>query len=276
MMPAYLQWLPPVPGYALIGQRIVWATIFMFVLLLCGNNLVGALQPLADVKKWPGLILGAVLVGVQWGVFVWAPLNGETLGLGLGYVLLPLVLVLIGRFLLNENVSNAQWAATGLAAIAVACNLWNTGAFSWVALVIAFGYPLYFMLRRKQPIPVLSAFFLENLLLLPLAWWACVSYGEVNHPFDYSPFTVLLFSGVGLLGSLGMLSMLSASRRLPVALFGLLGYLEPPLILLVGIFLVGEAIHSKELITYVFILLAMLLLVVDGLVKLRRHRRRHP
>lgn len=275
LMPAYLQLLPPLHGYLVVGQRILWTSAFIALLLLLKRQFRSALQPLADPGNWPGLMLGAVLVGIQWGLFVWAPLQGETLGLALGYFLLPLVLVVVGRFLLGETLSRAQWGATALATVAVLCSLWNTGRFSWVALVVAFGYPLYFLLRRRQPIPILSAFFIENLLLVPLAWWACVVYGEVSHPFAYEMKTLLLFLGVGVLGSMGMLAMLSASRKLPVALFGLLGYLEPPLILLVGIFAIGEKIHPGEGLTYLLICCAILLLVVDGIIKIRKTRMRY-
>ena len=78
-----------------------------------------------------------------------------------------------------------------------------------------------------------------------------------------------------MLGSLGMLAMLSASRRLPVALFGLLGYLEPPLILLVGIFGVGEQIHPGEGLTYLLICVAIAMLVIDGAIKLQKTRRHY-
>jgi chloramphenicol-sensitive protein RarD len=275
VMPAYLQWLPPLHGYVVVGQRILWTSILIALVVFFQGQLKSTLQPLTELKNWPGLMVGALLVGVQWGLFVWAPLQGETLGLAVGYFLLPLVLVLIGFFLHNEHLSNMQWAASALATLAVVYSLLNTGRFSWVALVVAFGYPLYFLLRRKQPIPILSAFFIENLLLIPLAWWACIYFDEVNHPFAYDPRTLLLFLGVGVLGSLGMLAMLSASRRLPFTLFGLLGYLEPPLIFAVGVIAVGEQIHPGEQKTYLLICAAIALLAIDGAIKVQKSRRRY-
>lgn len=214
--------------------------------------------------------MGSLLIGIQWGVFVWAPLNGETLGLAMGYSLLPLVLVLIGRFLLNESLSNLQWAAAMLGFSAVLAKLVMEGDFSWVALIIALGYPLYFLLRRKQSIGVLSAFFIENLLLFPLAWWACVYYGDVNSPFDYSNESLLMFLGLGVLGSMGMLGLLSASRKLPIALFGLLGYLEPLFLFLISIFILGEMVDSNERLSYFLIATALFLLTIDGVRKLYR------
>ena len=270
LMPAYLQLLPPMAGFAVIGQRIIWTTLLITAFLVASRGLGNVLLPLRIARNWPGLVVGSLLVGVQWGLFVWAPLNGETLGLAIGYFLIPLVLVLVGQLFLNEQLSRLQWVASGLAGLGVLSALVNTGHFSWVALAVGCGYPLYYVLRRYQPIPVLSAFFLENLLLLPLAWWACVFYGDVDHPFAYSPDYLLLFLGVGALGSMGMLCLLSASRKLPMVLFGLLGYLEPPLLLLVAMVAVGESVAPGEELTYVMISAAIAVLLLEGVLAMRR------
>ena len=95
--------------------------------------------------------------------------NGETLGLGLCYFLLRLTLVLTERFILGERLKNIQWLAVGIAVVAVASSLLRTGHFSGFALLVALGYPLYILLWRKHSLPVLSIFFIENLLLVPIA-----------------------------------------------------------------------------------------------------------
>ena len=275
LMPLYLQWLPSSSGYVAAGQRIIWTSLFIACVLLFNKQLLNSLKPLTVLSNWPGLICGSLLVGMQWFVFSWAPLNNETLGVSLGYFLLPLTLVLVGRVLYDERLNLAQSLATVFASLAIAYNLWYTGSFSWVALVIALGYPLYFILRRKQSLPVMSAFFIENLLLLPIAWWASQHYGQVAHPFAYSWQELAVFLGLGILGSLGMLCMLYASRLLPVALFGLLGYLEPPLIMLVGIGFLNESIHPGEYLTYILILLALITPSLSGVKHLVRERRRY-
>jgi chloramphenicol-sensitive protein RarD len=268
LMPAYLQWLPPIHSYVVIGQRVIWTSIIITIVLITTRQLKAALQPLSKPKNWPGLITGAVIIGMMWGLFVWAPLNGETLGIAMGFFLAPLVLVMVGLIVFKERLSPLQSIATLVAILAIICNLWNTGTFSWVALMIAVGYPSYFVMRRIQPIPVLTAFYLENLILIPLAIWACIVFGEVAHPFSYQPGMLLWLFGVALLGSLGMLFFLAASRRLPMTLFGLLGYLEPLFIFIVAVMVIGEKIRPGEGWTYLLICLAIILLALDGLKQL--------
>ncbi len=274
LVPAYLQWLPTIHGYGLVGQRIIWTTIFIGLLLMISGHLRLALKPLYKLKNWPGLLAGAALIGVQWSIFIWAPLQGETLAVALGYFLVPLVLVVIGRLAFSDRLSPAQWLAAGLAAIGVLISLFTPAQFSWIVLVIVIGYPLYFLLRRAQPMPVVSAFFIENLLLLPLAWWAIVTFTEAKIPFDYPVDSLLWFAGLGVLGSLSVLAMMSASRKLPLALFGLASYLEPPLIILVATLFIGEQIHPGEELTYLFIGLAVGILALDGVIKIKNNKRR--
>ncbi|CAH0990212.1 Protein RarD [Sinobacterium norvegicum] len=269
-IPAYLMLLQNTNGYAAIGQRIIWTTLLIATALAAAGRLRQALKPLLSVQAWPGLLTGALLVGVQWGVFVWAPMMGDTVGLALGYSLLPISLVLIGRFYYHENLSTAQWLATAVAVSSVIYMIIINGSLSLTAMIVALGYPLYFMLRRKQSLPIVSAFLIENILLLPVAWWACGHFEGVNHPFDYTVDKLLLFAGLGLLGAAGMLCYLSANRRLPLALFGLLSYLEPPLILLVGIIIVGEQIPSENLFSYLLIGCALSIMAIDAAIKFYR------
>jgi len=113
---------------------------------------------------------------------------------------------------------------------------------------------------------MLTAFYIENILLLPIAIWACITFGEVSHPFNYEPGILLMFLGMGLLGSTGILLFLAASKRLPMAIFGLLGYLEPLFIFLVAIIVIGEKVKPEENYTYALICLAIILLAIDAAI----------
>jgi len=266
-VPLYVQILNPLSGFVIAGQRILWTTLVMFVYLLFAGQLKKTLRPLINPLALPGLIIGSLLIGLQWGLFVWAPINGKTLDLSLGYFLAPIVMVLIGRIFLSEKLYRMQWGATLLAAIGVLYAFFSSGGFSWVTLLVALGYPAYFLLRRFQSLPLVSAFFLENLLLLPLGVWGCIHFSQGRQPFDYSTQTLVAFLGLALLGTGGMLCLLTASRRLPISLFGLMGYLEPVLIFLVGICFLGESVLKSELLTYILIVAALGLLTVDKIFR---------
>ncbi len=238
----------------------------MAIMFLLAGRFRWAISPLFQIKKWPGLLCGSFLISLPWGLLVWAPLNGETLAVAMGFFLGPLVLILVGLLVFREQLSFWQTMASITAGLAVAFSLWNTGQFSWIALVVAFSFSLYVVLRRVQPLPPLSAFFVESLLLVPAAIWACLIFGEVAHPFDYPPLLMAQLAGVAVIGATGMSLWLLASRRLPMSLLGLLGYLEPFLIFLAAVLIIKETIQAREWLTYILIGLAIILLSIDGLI----------
>lgn len=250
VLPAYVQLLQPLSGYAVVAQRVIWTSLLLALGLLITMRTAPVLRPAADWRAWPGLLIGSGLVGLQWWLFTWAPLNGRTLELSLGYFLLPVVMVFIGRVFLGERLWRLQKLAVTCAVFGVVVAYRYAGGLSWVVLVVALGWPAYFLLRRYQPLPVISAFFIENLLLLPAALWAATWFGGVAHPFAYSLDWLARFIGLALLGTIPMLCMLAASRRLPVAVFGLLSYLEPVLIFVVALVILREPLAARDLWVY--------------------------
>ncbi|MEH6649897.1 MAG: EamA family transporter RarD [Motiliproteus sp.] len=273
-LPVYVQLLQPFSGYAATGQRIVWTVILfsVFLLLFGRSDLRQIGGHLRRSQSWPGYLLGSALVGVQFWAFIWGPMNGMTLDLSLGYFMLPLAMVVCGRLIYGERLRPLQWLAVMLALLGVLTSLLQSGGISWLALVVALGYPPYFILRRYQSLPAKQAFGIENLLLLPVAIWACISFGGVAHPFAYPLSDMVLFAGLGLLGAIPMLLWMGASRLLPLGLLGLLGYLEPTLVFFVGI-LQGEHVSADELVLYGMIVTALMVLGIDAVLTLLKRRR---
>ena len=62
---------------------------------------------------------------------MWAPLNGRSLDVSLGYFLLPLTMVLTGRLVYGERLSRLQQIAVLFAALGVLNELYQAGGFSW-------------------------------------------------------------------------------------------------------------------------------------------------
>ncbi|MGB4136879.1 MAG: permease, partial [Microbacterium sp.] len=71
----------------------------------------------------PLALLLISIVGVQLWLFMWAPMHGHGLDASLGYLLLPISLVLCGRFLMRAHVSGTQWVVVSLAGAAVAVKI---------------------------------------------------------------------------------------------------------------------------------------------------------
>lgn len=275
LLPGYVQLLAPLDGIQVFAQRVLWS--IPLVLLLVFLTRQGALlrETFARLRREPLLVaawpVAAVLIGVQWGLFLWAPLAGRMLEVSMGYFLLPLAMVLAGRLFYNERLRPLQQLAVACAVVGVLHELWRTQAFSWLTLVTALGYPPYFMLRRWMRLDALSGFVLEMLMLAPLAIWLIVAHGPVG-AFEGRAALWLLVPGMALIGTLAFAAMMASSRLLPMGLFGILSYVEPVLLFAVALLVLGESFDAGQWLTYLPIWLAVLLVGWDSARLLRKQQ----
>jgi chloramphenicol-sensitive protein RarD len=221
-----------------------------------------------DLKLWGWLICSAALIGVQLWLFVWAPLHQKGLDVSMGYFLLPLVMVVVGRVVYGERLTAVQTMAVGIAALGVVNELLVVNTFSWATALVMFGYPPYFMLRRYLRIGSFSTLWFDMLFIAPAALYILLSQEHsVVAQFSAHPGLYLLVPVLGLLSSTALVAYISASRLLPLGLFGILGYVEPVLLFWVAFLFLGEAVAPASWFTYVPIWIAVSLVAGEGLVR---------
>ncbi|CAE6771885.1 EamA family transporter RarD [Paraburkholderia nemoris] len=273
LLSAYAKLLAPLSGLDIFAWRIVWTVPGALLLIVLRKRLPILRQLLYRMVTEPTLgaamVVSAALLGAQLWVFLWAPLHGRMLEVSLGYFLLPLVMVLVGRFYYRESLDGLQWLAVICAALGVVHELWMTGAFSWPTLLVALGYPPYFVLRRKINQDSLAMFTVEMALLLPAAALFIIIGGSLTMIGGRIDMWCLLLPGLGALSTIALASYLKASRLLPVALFGILGYVEPVLLVFVSITLLGETLSATQLATYVPIWMAVALTALHSVRLIR-------
>lgn len=277
LMSVYATLLAPLSGVDIFAWRVVWTLPGALILLALRGRLpqLRGLVARAVAQPWIALALfaSAALLGAQLWVFLWAPLHGRMLEVSLGYFLLPLTMVLTGRFYYRERLDALQWLAVACAALGVAHELWATGAFAWPTLLVALGYPPYFVLRRKVGADSLIMFACEMLVLFPVAVVLVVTGGSLAIVAPRVELWAALLPGLGALSTFALASYLNASRLLPMALFGILGYVEPVLLVLVSVTLLGETLSAEQLATYVPIWAAVVLTALNGVRIVRLERR---
>jgi chloramphenicol-sensitive protein RarD len=277
VIPAYVYQLAPLDGLQVFAQRVLWSLPAVLLLVALGRQWAVLGQAFIRLRQEPRLLaalpLAAAMMGIQWALFVWAPLAGRMLEVSLGYFLLPLSMVLAGRLFYGERLRPLQRLAVAAALLGVLHELWLSWAFSWVVLVIVLGYPPYFMLRRWMRLDALSGFVLEMLMLLPLAIWLVLATSPAQL-FEQAPQLWWLLPGLGLLSAMAFAAMMASSRLLPLGLFGILSYVEPVLLFLVALLFLGEQFDSAQWLTYLPIWLAVLLVGWDSARLLIRQQRK--
>ena len=272
----YSTLLAPLSGEDIFAWRMIFTIPFMvgFVAAVGDGHMVQAIWK--RVKTEPTLILvllaSSAFLGLQLWLFLWAPTANKALEVSLGYFMLPLTMVLTGRVVFKEKLTRWQSLAALSALIGVAHELVRAGSFSIEALAVALGYPVYFVVRKKFGIDHIGGLWFDLVLLLPVAIWFALQ-GQVSMDFVQENAKFLwLLPILGLLSACALIAYIVSVRYLSFGLFGLLGYVEPVLLLFVAL-LLGETISGTEYFTYGPIWLAVGFLIIEGILFLSRPKR---
>lgn len=274
----YATLLRPLEGTEIFAWRVLlgFPVLAIFITRLKRWGEVGLMirRMFGDIRYMVLQVICAILFGLQMWVFVWAPLHGKALEVSMGYFLLPLMMVLTGRVFYKEQLSTLQRIAVALAFVGVLHELLRTYSFSWATALVAFGYPPYFVIRRYLKVSSLSSLFFDfGFLMIPAFYILYTQDISVAQKFGEYARLYWQVPVFGAISALALLGYLTASRLLPLGLFGILGYVEPVLLFWVAFLLLGEPVQSHEWYTYIPIWLAVLLVAVEGFLAWRREQR---
>ncbi|HBO38193.1 MAG TPA: EamA family transporter RarD, partial [Pasteurellaceae bacterium] len=220
--------LQPISGEGLFGLRTLSTVPFLIFALFLMKQSKAFVNFLKQLKNEPHLILILLFtsfnMGIQMWLFLWAPNNGKAIEVSIGYLLMPLIMVIIGRFLYKERLSGIKVYAVLFATVGVASKIVLTGAFSWESALVCLGYPFYFAARKSFRILHLSSFVLEMLLLIPISIYFALQV-DMNFVLQHNPNVYYWLLVLGVVSGVAFTLYLLCSQLLPINFLGLLGYL---------------------------------------------------
>lgn len=273
----YSSWLAPLSGTQVFLWRIIamWVAIVSFMSFSGGiKKSLHTLQSLKSAKQWAWLLIPTPIFASQFWLFMWAPINGQGVQTAMGYFLFPLMMVLFGCIFFGEKLSKLQWVAVALAGLGVTSELFRTQSLSWATLWVCTTYPIYYIMRRKQGISALTGLLVDLTILLPFA----VGYLLLFAPSAVTTVTgsgvlMLLLVGLGVISVLAMQTNVSASQKLPVNVFGMLSYLEPALLFMLAITVLGNPFEQGMLLSYGLIWSGIACLIWHGVQSFRNNQK---
>lgn len=278
MLYYYATLLKPLSGDEIFGWRLL-LTLPMLTALMRWLGFWPLAEDIAGriMRNKPFvllLLLSSVLVGAQFWLFLWAPVNGRALQVSLGYLLMPLVMVVVGRILFGDRLRPYQKLAVAFAALGVVNQTVAVGEFSWEIALVSLGFPTYFSLRRKMGTDHLGGLWFDMLFLMPVAFWAVKTGGSGFGVLMDIPRMAAMLPLLGLASAASLASYIMACRYLSLSIFGLLSYVEPVLLVVVSL-LLGERMTPAEIPTFAGVGLAVGTLAFGGLreAQLSRHGR---
>jgi chloramphenicol-sensitive protein RarD len=269
LFPLYFHAIGEVPPLQILAHRMLWSLLFLLIVLAVRRQWAW-LAVVRQPRVFGSFIASAVLLSVNWLIYIWAVNNGHVIEASLGYFINPLVNISLGYLLLKERLRPAQWMAIAVAALGVAWLTWQAGTVPWIALALAFSFGGYGLLRKTAALGALEGLSFETMVLFPLAAayviWLTM-HGQNAFINTDSTTTRLLLAAAGPITAIPLLLFASGARQIPLSVLGLLQYLSPTLQFLLGVWIFHEAFTPDRLVGFVLIWAALALFAIEGLVR---------
>jgi chloramphenicol-sensitive protein RarD len=274
LLPIYWKAIQHVPPLQILAHRMVWSLVFALLLLA----FTGRWQWLQRLRQRPALVLpfvvSAILLSVNWFVYIWSVNSGHIVDASLGYFINPLVSVLLGMVFLGERLRPGQWFAIALAAAGVAYLTWNFGQLPWIALTLAFTFGIYGLIRKTAPLGSLEGFSVEAaVMFLPALLFLFYQEANGTAAFGHDGLaTTLLLALAGVATAVPLLLFAYGAQRVPLTTLGILQYVAPTLQFLLGVFLYHESFTAARLVGFSLIWTSLALYWAEGALRRRRQQ----
>lgn len=244
--PLYWKLLANVDPFEIIAHRIIWC--FVFVAILCVIMRQSFLPLLRDRRALRFLLPAAVLITVNWSIYIYAVEIDRIVETSIGYYINPLVSIVLGLIVFRERLTPLQIAAVALCVAGITLFTVNYGQFPWIAISLALSFGLYGAVKKKGGYPAVEALAVESTLMLVPAILVAVVLAIVTgtHGFLASTDagidwrTTLLLIGGGAVTAVPLILFAKAANSIPLTLLGFIQYMSPTIALLLGVFVYGE------------------------------------
>jgi len=171
ILPIYFIALEPTGPFEIVAWRVLFSLVFCALLIAVTRAWRAFAVLVRDRRVVLTMGLAGLLIFVNWQTYVYATLNGQVVEAALGYFINPIVTVLLGVIVLRERLNATQWVAVGISIVAVVVLAFGYGQLPWIALVLAFSFGIYGLIKKRvgPKVDAVSGLTLETAWLAPLA-----------------------------------------------------------------------------------------------------------
>ncbi len=266
LLPIYWKWLEFIPATQIISHRILWSCLMLLVVLGVSRQF-GAFRAAAfNLRVLRIYAVAALLIGINWLIYIWAVNAGYLIETSLGYFINPLFNVLLGVVFLHERLRPWQWVPIGLATAGMLYLAFAYGTLPWIALTLATTFALYGLVKKTAPLGSLQGLTLETgILFLPALFFLIYANNTGQGAFLHNGLVIdVLLVGTGLMTTVPLLMFASAARRIPLSLMGILQYIAPTLQFLLGVLVYHEPFTYAQFVGFALVWVALIIFGVEG------------
>lgn len=265
VLPVYFKMVGTVAPLEVLAHRVIWAVPFGAVIILARRQGTEVWRAVTSPRMLAFLTISAVMIALNWLIYIVAVQRGQIFQASLGYYINPLMYVVVGVAFLGERLRRFQLVAVVLATIAVTILTFIGGEVPWIALSLAVLFTIYGVIRKRVAIGGMSGLFVETLVLFPLAmgYWLWLMNTGMSDFSSTDPILSFLLVLAGPITILPLLLFVLAARRLPFSLIGFLQFIAPTLQFLMGL-LYGEVLTMAHMLCFGLIWIAVAFFVLDA------------
>lgn len=271
-LPIYWKLLQQVPPLQILSHRIVWSFFLLAGLISIKKSWKPILATASNLRSLAIFCTAAVLLSANWLTYIWGVNSGFIVETSLGYFINPLVNVLFGVLFLRERLRSAQWMAISLAAGGVLYLTFTLGRLPWIALVLAFTFGLYALVKKTSSLGSLQGLTLETaLMFIPAAGFLFLAESAGSGAFTHLTITTdILLIFTGLVTAVPLLLFGSAAQKIHLSTLGILQYLAPTIQFILGVVVYNEPFTRDTLAGFIMIWLALLVYSMEGYLHYRK------
>ncbi|THV25713.1 EamA family transporter RarD [Peteryoungia ipomoeae] len=260
-LPLYMKALAHISPAEVIAHRILWSVPVAGLLLIILKRTEDLKKAIRNPKMLGMAVVTAVLISVNWGIYVWAIGAGHALDTALGYFINPLFSILLGAVLLKEKLKKTQIAALALVVLAVVILTVEAGRLPFVALALTFSWGFYAFFRKTLPIGPNQGFLLEVLILTPFAaaYLIYLNLDGGGHFMAGSLADTLLLASAGLVTAVPLILYANGAKLLRLSTIGIMQYIAPSMIFITAVFVFHEPFSMAKAIAFPLIWAALVI-----------------
>lgn len=274
VFPIYFHFLAAVSSWEVLAHRILWSVATLLAILWWRGRLRDVFKTLTTPRQAGLLALAAVLISLNWLVYIYAIATHRTIDASMGYFINPVFFILLGIVVFRERLNRYQTACVTLAVSGMLYQLIALGGFSWISLVLPAAFGGYGALKKELHLDSIASLFLETLLVAPfmlayLAWQGSTTGLALFHGTPVEQ-TMLVLAGV--VTTLPLLLFAEGAKRLPMYTMGFLQYITPTLQFSIGLFAFGEPLNPHKLVGFILVWIGLLVLAIGQTHTMRKKR----
>ena len=257
--------LEPATAIEILCNRVLWSLLTLLIIVALQKRTKAVIEIFRKKREVFLLLLASILIAANWGLFIWANLNGHILDSSLGYFVTPLLSVLMGVFFFQEKLRSLQWMAIAVATCSLVVFTFSLSGPPWLALSIGATFAAYGYVKKLAQVPAVESLTVETILLTPVAtiYLVLLSLQGNNTFSSFGISHSLWLASAGIVTSLPLLRFGFAAIRVPLSRLGMLQYLSPTISFIVGLFVFNETMSAERLAGFVITWLALAILSYD-------------